>query len=130
KLLFLSLLFILTFVALAQDSYSQSAPEQTQAAQNRSTEMVVMRDGVKLATDIFLPTGKGSWPVVLMRTPYNKASMGAQAKQWTDNGYVFVVQDCRGKFKSEGKYFPFMDDHLDGYDTVEWSAKQSWSNGK
>ncbi|MEP7341115.1 MAG: CocE/NonD family hydrolase [Acidobacteriota bacterium] len=133
KHLFLSLALALTFAAFAQNSYSQTAPAQTQAAQTRATEMVAMRDGVKLATDVFLPAsnnGKAPWPVVLMRTPYNKASMGGQAKQWTDNGYVFVVQDCRGRFKSEGKYFPFMDDHLDGYDTVEWSAKQSWSNGK
>ncbi len=138
KHLFLSLFFALSFAGFTQTSYSQTAPAQTQASplqtgQNRATEMVAMRDGVKLATDVFLPAsekGKGPWPVVLMRTPYNKATMGAQSKQWTDNGYVFVVQDCRGRFKSEGKYFPFMDDHLDGYDTVEWSAKQGWSNGK
>ena len=133
KHLFLSLFLALTFAAVTNNSYSQTPPGQTQAGQNRATEMVAMRDGVKLATDVFLPAsnnGKGPWPVVLMRTPYNKATMGAQSKQWTDNGYVFVVQDCRGRFKSEGKYFPFMDDHLDGYDTVEWSAKQSWSNGK
>ncbi len=98
--------------------------------QNKTTEMVVMRDGVKLATDIFLPEGKGQWPVILMRTPYNKDPMGAQHRQWVLNGYAFVVQDCRGRFKSEGKYLPFMDDHFDGYETVEWAAKQPWSNGK
>lgn len=92
--------------------------------------LMPLRDGVKLATDVFLPEGKGPWPVILMRTPYNKMTMAGQAKQWTANGYVFVVQDCRGRFKSEGKYFPFMDDHLDGYDTVEWCAAQEWSNGK
>src|SRR5262249_9205110 len=93
-------------------------------------EMVAMRDGVRLATDVYLPEGKGPWPVILMRTTYNKTPMGAQNKQWTSNGYAFVVQDCRGRFKSEGKYLPFMDDHLDGYDTVEWAAKQKWSSGK
>jgi predicted acyl esterase len=120
---------LLTLLALALLSPA-SARLQTPAALPKTTEMVALRDGVKLATDIFLPEGKGPWPVVLTRTPYNKATMGAQFKQWTSNGYVFVVQDCRGRFASEGKYFPFMDDHFDGYDTVEWAAKQPWSNGK
>ncbi|MDX2030259.1 MAG: CocE/NonD family hydrolase [Blastocatellia bacterium] len=99
-------------------------------AQAPATEMVAMRDGVRLATDVFVPEGKGPWPVVLTRTPYNKLTMAGQAKMWTSNGYVLVAQDCRGRFKSEGKYMPFMDDHLDGYDTVEWAAAQPWSNGK
>src|SRR5262249_45165486 len=106
-------------------TFSQEAKQTS-----RTTEMVAMRDGVKLATDVYLPEGKGPWPVVLTRTPYNKDSLGQQNRQWTLNGYVFVIQDCCGKFKSEGKYMLFMDDHLDGYDTVEWVVKQTWSNGK
>src|SRR5262249_40255779 len=49
---------------------------------------------------------------------------------WTKRGYAFVIQDCRGRFKSQGRYRPFADDDRDGYDTVEWVAKQPWSNGK
>jgi uncharacterized protein len=97
------------------------------------TQMVAMRDGIKLATDIYLPIeGNGPWPVILTRTPYNKTSMLGAGRPvfWTSKGYAIVVQDCRGRFQSEGKYLPFMDDHFDGYDTVEWIAKQSWSNGK
>jgi uncharacterized protein len=97
------------------------------------TQMVAMRDGIKLATDIYLPAeGKGPWPVILTRTPYNKTSMlgAGRPNFWTTKDYAIVVQDCRGRFASEGKYLPFMDDHFDGYDTVEWVAKQSWSNGK
>src|SRR5262245_35517417 len=95
--------------------YSQEAKPAGPAGQTgKKTEMVAMRDSVKLATDVYLPEGAGPWPVVLMRTPYNKESMGSQNRQWVSNGYVFVVQDCRGRFKSEGKYMPFMDDHLDG----------------
>lgn len=109
--------------------YTQTAAQPV-VQQNLTSEMVAMRDGIKLATDVYLPEGKGPWPVILMRTPYNKTAMGAQNKQWTSSGYTFVVQDCRGKFKSEGKYLPFMGDHNDGYDTVEWAAKQSWANGK
>jgi len=121
----LLLLSALTLLAPRATTSSQEAKQP-----NKTTEMVAMRDGVKLAMDVFLPEGKGPWPVILMRTPYNKDPMGAQSHQWISNGYVFVVQDCRGRFKSEGKYMPFMDDHFDGYDTVEWAAKQPWSNGK
>jgi len=94
-------------------------------------EMVAMRDGTKLYTAIYLPQGNGPWPVVLTRTPYSAERMGPpSAAIWTRHDYAYVVQDCRGRFKSEGTDRPFMDDHLDGYDTVEWIAKQPWANGK
>jgi uncharacterized protein len=111
--------------------FSFALPQaQTQQTIKPSSEMVAVRDEIKLATDIYLPEGAGPWPVILLRTPYNKGPLGLQHRQWTDNGYAFVVQDCRGRFKSEGKYLPFMNDHLDGYDTIEWAANQKWSNGK
>src|SRR5579864_4555431 len=95
-------------------------------------EMVAMRDGAKLAVTVYLPPGDGPFPVILTRTPYGKDRMyGPQAhKQFLAAGYARVVQDVRGKFKSEGKYRAFVDDIEDGYDTVEWIAKQPWSNGK
>jgi predicted acyl esterase len=101
-------------------------------AQNAKQEMVPMRDGVKLATSIYLPPGDGPFPVILTRTPYGKDTMyGPQAhKQFLDQGYARVAQDVRGKFKSEGKYAAFINDMEDGYDTIEWIAKQPWSNGK
>jgi uncharacterized protein len=101
-------------------------------AQTAREEMVPMRDGIKLATSIYLPPGDGPFPVVLTRTPYGKDAMYGPAahKQFLEHGYVRVVQDVRGKFKSEGKYAAFVDDIDDGYDTVEWIAKQPWSNGK
>lgn len=118
---FASLLLLL----LAQLLYAQ-------APLKPDTQLIAMRDGVKLATDVYLPAGKGPWPVILTRTPYNKSSaLGAgRPAFWMEKGYAIVVQDCRGRFASEGKYMPFMDDHFDGYDTVEWVAKQPWSNGK
>jgi len=93
-----------------------------------------MRDGVKLAANVFKPDGPGPWPVVLMRTPYLKdgrmmSALGG-AKRYTDKGYVFVLQDVRGKGHSGGFYSAFSDDISDGYDTVEWIANQPWSNGK
>jgi predicted acyl esterase len=98
-------------------------------------EMVSMRDGVKLVVSIYVPpTGSGPWPVVLSRTPYGKDNgLGLQAdteKRYPRQGYVRVLQDARGKFKSEGVYRPFASDLEDGYDTIEWIARQPWSNGK
>jgi predicted acyl esterase len=95
-------------------------------------DMVAMRDGTKLAVSIYLPEGRGPWPAVLTRTPYGK-DVGSPARneaRYMANGYVRVLQDSRGKGKSEGVYRPFADDVEDGYDTIEWIARQPWSNGK
>jgi hypothetical protein len=114
--------FIVLLPLLALSAFAQSAKE----------EMVAMRDGVRLATSIYLPEGDGPWPVVLTRTPYGKDMMYGPGthKEYLKSGYARVVQDSRGKGKSQGKYAAFVDDMEDGYDTVEWIAKQPWSNGK
>ncbi|MFI1029973.1 CocE/NonD family hydrolase [Streptomyces sp. NPDC020951] len=94
--------------------------------------MVPMRDGVRLRTDIFRPAGPGPYPVLLQRYPYTPrdgiSAMFAQtiARQ----GYAVIVQSCRGRFGSEGEFYPFVPDVEDGYDAVEWAAAQPWSNGK
>ena len=95
--------------------------------------MMPMRDGVKLATDIYFPSrdGKvldGRFPVILSRTPYGKSSTAAKA--YTAHGYVVIFQDTRGRVNSEGTWTWMSDDVPDGYDTVEWIAAQPWSNGK
>ncbi len=92
--------------------------------------MVPMRDGVRLATSIYLPETGGPWPAILSRTPYNKAGTGRRAGRYTSAGYVYVIQDCRGRFASEGVYEPYQTDMEDGHDTVEWIAAQPWSDGK
>jgi predicted acyl esterase len=104
-------------------------------------ETMTLRDGVKLAANVFKPAGKGPWPVVLSRTPYLKdgrkseqvpdprAAMAKQAKRYTDAGYVFVLQDVRGKGRSQGFYSAFETDIEDGFDAVEWAGTQPWSNG-
>ncbi len=117
------LILVLSLVAFAP-AFSQ------QPATGRTDEMVPMRDGAKLATSIYLPEGDGPWPVVLVRTPYGKDTQSAGNASWTKRGFALVTQDCRGRFKSEGQYRPFLDDPDDGYDTVEWIAKQKWSNGR
>jgi predicted acyl esterase len=107
---------------------SRGAP----AADPKTSEVQMpARDGVELATTVYLPPeGQGPWPCVLARTPYNKDGNRGQGKDFAARGYAFVAQDVRGKFKSKGSYDPFRNDHLDGYDAVEWIATQPWSNGK
>ncbi|HXH21639.1 MAG TPA: CocE/NonD family hydrolase, partial [Dehalococcoidia bacterium] len=92
--------------------------------------MIPMRDGTRLAASIMRPAVDHPVPVVLIRTPYDKTAQRLQEKQWADAGYAFVRQDVRGRFDSEGEFYPFRDDPSDGYDTVEWIAKQPWCDGK
>lgn len=125
-----AVLFCLGTLGVSQ-AEAQAAANSVVAPKPPSEQMVAVRDGVKLATDVYLPEGTGPWPVVLTRTPYGKSILGPpSSKQWIEHGYAFVIQDTRGRFKSEGVDRPFMDDHTDGYDTIEWIAKQPWSNGK
>ncbi len=100
------------------------------ATQTEQEYMVEMRDGVHLATSVYLPEGEGPWPAVVTRTPYGKDRYGGAAGRYTAAGYAYITQDSRGIFKSEGEYHPFEDDMPDGFDTVEWIAAQPWCNGK
>jgi hypothetical protein len=113
---------LLALVLLARPTFAASGGEQEY--------LVAMRDGIHLATSVFLPDGDGPWPAIVTRTPYGKDRYLAQATRYTAAGYAFATQDTRGKFKSEGDYFPFETDLPDGYDTVEWIATQPWCNGK
>lgn len=99
--------------------------------------MVTMRDGVRLATDIYLPAmdGKavaGKFPVILERTPYDKhrPDLVANGQYFARRGYVCAVQDVRGRFASEGEWYAFAKEAPDGYDTVEWLGAQPWSDGQ
>ncbi len=91
---------------------------------------VRMRDGIELATDIYRPDAEGKFPVILVRTPYKKEMNELQARFYARRGYVFAVQDCRGRFASGGEWNPFFNEPKDGYDTIEWLGVQPWSNGK
>ncbi len=94
---------------------------------------VPMRDGVELATDVYLPSGEGPFEVVLARLPYDKNSrymfIEGLAPHFTNRGYAFVVQDVRGKFRSGGETIGLIGEADDGYDSVEWITQQPWSNG-
>jgi putative CocE/NonD family hydrolase len=88
------------------------------------------RDGVALYADIYSPAGTGKYPVLLQRTPYNKENAAAFARAAALRGYLVVVQDVRGRYTSEGEWYPFKHETDDGYDTVEWAAALPNSNGK
>src|SRR6266567_2375761 len=94
---------------------------------------IPMRDGVNLYADVYRAVKEGRYPVLVSRTPYSTErypSAYTAAVFLAQRGYVFVYQDVRGRHESEGKWEPFRNDIEDGYDTVEWAAKQPWSNGK
>ncbi|MEU1515082.1 CocE/NonD family hydrolase [Streptomyces sp. NPDC005811] len=96
--------------------------------------MVAMRDGVALATDVYLPDSATSHSAVLVRTCYDKSSrytaLTFEAEYYRSRGFVFVTQDVRGKFRSGGETLPYAHDVADGYDTVDWIIRQPWSNGR
>jgi len=94
---------------------------------------VPAEDGVRLATDVWLPDGPGPFPVLLTRTPYHRradATTYAPTETYTSWGYAHVVQDVRGKFDSEGVFRPMMDEATDGGATLDWIANQKWCNGR
>ncbi len=93
--------------------------------------MIPMRDGVKLAANIFVPIDHPRAPVILERTPYGKGSAISPGYQaFVDHGYAVVVQDVRGRYESEGAFQPMRQEPNDGDDTLNWIARQPWSDGK
>lgn len=110
-----------------------------------SNIMVPMRDGVRLATDIYLCEGTGALPVLLERTPYDKRgtnhadfsildahprSKPEIARLFAERGYAFVIQDCRGRYASEGTFRKYLSEAEDGADTIAWIMAQPWCNGR
>lgn len=103
------------------------------AAGTRLVDVAVpMRDGVTLRADVWLPKAEGRFPTLVYRTPYGKQFA---AKEWTTfdkavaHGYAVVIQDVRGRYASDGEFVPYQNEGKDGYDTIEWAAKQAWSDG-
>jgi len=117
---------VIVRVALGQDAPREKA-EKGQLAIVETDAMVPMRDGVKLATDIVRPRREGKFPVVLSRTPYGKRAPAPLAT--VIGGHALVVQDTRGRYKSEGEFYPFIHEAQDAYDTVEWLATRPWCDG-
>ncbi|MDA0220373.1 MAG: CocE/NonD family hydrolase [Proteobacteria bacterium] len=115
---------------------ASGTPDRAQAGAVTSDIMVAMRDGIRLATDVYLPDAAGPFPAMLIRLPYGKTeahcAMPATAAHWNRKGYACIVQDVRGKWGSEGAFHPAdgVTETCDGYDTLEWLAGQPWSNGR
>src|SRR6266850_1175992 len=124
---------ILVVLCLATLTAAQPKPPlEIQASKN---VMVSMRDGVKLATDVYRPAQSGMpvpgrFPTLLVRTPYARVyKESGEAAFFVPRGYVLVVQSVRGRYGSEGHWRFFRDDPADGYDTSAWIAAQPWSDG-
>jgi len=116
------------FLAASALGQTPAAPDEVQV---QTDVMVSMRDGVKLATDIYLPAKfEGRLPVILTRIPYNKNGAKSQGQYFARKGYAFVAQDCRGRYNSEGVWHWMTDDAPDGVDCAAWIEQQPWSNGK
>lgn len=116
----------LTNIQQAEKEF-EPPPEKYDIRSERNI-MVPMRDGIKLATDVWFPVGvTEKLPAILVRTPYKKD--GHPTVRFALYGYIVVVQDVRGKFGSEGIFTYLADDANDGYDTISWIVKQPWSNG-
>src|SRR5579862_8237833 len=121
----LSLLIFLSPTLFCSESSSGGVVTQKDVA-------VPMRDGVVLRADILRPKQEGRFPVLVYRTPYGKEEA---LKDYTtfahaaERGYVVVVQDVRGRYASAGEFRPYENEGRDGYDTIEWAARQPWSNG-
>jgi putative CocE/NonD family hydrolase len=109
-------------------------PASTQVVIEKNV-LVTLRDGVQLATDVYLPAQNGKaidqkFPVILTRTPYDKSGNSSLGNYYASRGYAFVAQDTRGRYQSEGIWHWLTDDGPDGVDTAEWIARQSWANGR
>jgi putative CocE/NonD family hydrolase len=96
-----------------------------------------MRDGVSLVADVFIPLDSGQplaekLPAVLQRTPYDRTVANSQrlAALFASHGYLSVIQDCRGRFASEGEFSFLVQEPNDGYDTIVWLAAHPACNGK
>lgn len=100
-------------------------------------EYATMRDGARLATEVYAPPGPGRWPVLLQRTPYNRngaptdtACANSLFRTYAASGYAVLNQDVRGIYRSDGAFHPMQQEAHDGYDAIEWAAAQPWSSGK
>jgi hypothetical protein len=120
------------FLLVTEGAFLAAQNAQAPASVIEKNVAVPMRDGVVLRADVLRPVESGKFPVLLYRTPYGKDA--AQEEYTTfqhavERGYAVVVQDVRGRYHSDGEFRPYENEGRDGYDTIEWAASQSWSNG-
>ena len=121
--------FLFALAASELTPFSRADTEKYEVTVERNAA-AKMRDGVTLRADIYRPKADGKFPVLLVRTPYDKQGVMNFGLRAAERGYVVIAQDVRGRFTSEGEWYPFRNESLDGYDTVEWAAALPYSDGK
>src|SRR6267378_6592980 len=107
--------------------YSQQAPRPASKPEHKTDVSIPMRDGVILRADILLPSTEGKFPALIYRTPYGKHFALKEYKTFDKaiaRGYAVVVQDVRGRYASDGEFVAYQNEGRDGFDTIEWAAKQ------
>jgi uncharacterized protein len=128
---FNSLLLLLCGVSLLAPA--QQAPSPVADFMMEKDVAVPMRDGVILRADVLRPRPTGAFPVLVYRTPYGKEPALREYSTFrhaVEDGYAVVVQDVRGRYASDGEFRPYENEGRDGFDTIEWAARQPWSNGE
>lgn len=108
-------------------------PELSQPTYKYKTESglrMTTRDGVSLVCDVIRPDDGQRHPAILQRTPYGRSTAAPDGPFWASRGYCYVMQDCRGREDSGGEWDPLVHEGPDGYDTIQWIAKQPWCDGK
>jgi uncharacterized protein len=119
---------LITILVLVTSIYCRAQqPYPITVERNTSLKM---RDGVVLHADVYRPASPDKFPILLERTPYNKDSAIGFAVRTAAHGYIVIVQDVRGRYTSEGEWYPFKHESQDGFDTVEWAGALPYSNGK
>jgi putative CocE/NonD family hydrolase len=121
KLVCITVLAVTSFIAASQ------APSDIVIEKNVPMKT---RDGVTLRADIYRPAGEGPFYVLLVRTPYDKTNFATFGPKGVAHGFMVVAQDVRGRYESEGEWYPFKHETEDGYDAVEWAAALPHANGK
>lgn len=109
--------------------WKETYPEPICRVRPVQTYMVPMRDGVRLAADVYLPEKEGTAAAVLVRTPYGKSNDMEPYYRFVQRGFAVVIQDVRGREDSEGEWLPMYYEVEDGDDTLNWIAAQPWSSG-
>ncbi len=124
---------VVVYLRLSKSAFLSGTVEHAPAGYVVMKNVAVpMRDGLVLRADVWLPKAEGRFPTLVYRTPYGKENA---PKEWSTfeklpaRSYAVVIQDVRGRYASDGDFLPYQNEGKDGYDTIEWAAQQSWSDG-
>ncbi len=120
------LVLVLVPATLAANSIGVAQADPANAISVDNNVLVPMRDGIRLAADVYRPSAPGTYPVILTRTPYDKTGGKDDGIFFAQNGYVYIAQDTRGRYASEGTFDIYVQDDTDGFDSAAWLTSQAW----